>query len=138
MPSIDATAERRGSRREFIHFRNSGGLKFRRHFADTGAMLVVLVLLLATAQAFVFAGASLWLILAVLRYQKDASPERGPVLKYLFSWPGFGSPLRQLTRILQAGDGQRQWRSFHILRDLFARARAGVPLIRQDPAGSAH
>jgi hypothetical protein len=35
-------------------------------------MLVVLVLLLATAQAFLFAGASLWLIVAVLRYQKDA------------------------------------------------------------------
>jgi hypothetical protein len=65
-------------------------------------MLVVLVVLLAAAQAFLFAGASLWLIVAVLRYQKDASPERGPVLKYLFSWPGLESPLRGLSH------GERQ------------------------------
>lgn len=137
MPPIDATAEQLRSLREFIHFRNSSGLKFRRHFADTGAMLVVLVLLLATAQAFLFAGASLWLIVAVLRYQKDPSPERGPVLKYLFSLPGFASPLRR--RILQTGGGEHQWRSsFHSLRDSFARARGGAPLIGQDPAGSAH
>jgi len=90
-------------------------------------MLVVLVLLLATAQAFLFAGASLWLIVAVLRYQKDTSPERGPVLKYLFSLSGFESPLRR--GILQTGGGERQWRSFHTLRDLFARARGGAPLI---------
>ena len=60
-------------------------------------MLVVLVVLLAAAQAFFFAGASLWLIVAVLRYQKDTSPDRGPVLKYLFSWPGYESPFRRLS-----------------------------------------
>ena len=60
-------------------------------------MLVVLVVLLAAAQAFFFAGASLWLILAVLRYQKDPSPGRGPVLKYLFSWPWEESPFQGLT-----------------------------------------
>jgi len=59
-------------------------------------MLVVLVLLLATAQAFLFARASLWLIVAMLRYQKDGSAEREPVLKYPFSWPRF-SPLRLLS-----------------------------------------
>jgi hypothetical protein len=59
-------------------------------------MLVVLVVLLAAVQAFFLAGASLWVIVAVLRYQKDPSSERGPVLKYLFSWPGVG-PLRQLS-----------------------------------------
>lgn len=72
-------------------------LKFRRSFADTGAMLVVLVVLLAAAQAFLFAGASLWLIVAVLRYQKDPSPVRRPVLKHLFSWQGFESPVRRLS-----------------------------------------
>ncbi len=61
-------------------------------------MLVVLVVLLAAAQAFLFAGVSLWLIVAVLRYQKDTSPEREPVLKYLFTWPGFESPLRRLSQ----------------------------------------
>ncbi len=79
-------------------------------------MLVVLVLLLATAQAFLFAGASLWLIVAVLRYQKDTSPERGPVLKYLFSLPGFESPFGRLSR------SERQWHSFcvsHTLRKIF-------------------
>jgi hypothetical protein len=78
-------------------FSKQRGLKFWRGFADTGAMLVVLVVLLAAAQAFLFAGASLWLIVAMLRYQKDPSPERKPVLKYLFSWPGFESPLRRLS-----------------------------------------
>lgn len=58
---------------------------------------MVLVVLLATAQAFLFAGATLWLIVAVLRYQKDTSAEREPVLKYLFSWPGLQSPLRWMN-----------------------------------------
>lgn len=74
----------------------TGGLKFRRAFADTRPMLVVLVVLMAAAQALFFAGASLWLVVAVLRYQKDPSPGRGPVLKYLFSSPWYGSPLRGL------------------------------------------
>jgi hypothetical protein len=75
----------------------TGGLKFRQGFADTRAMVVVLVVLLAAAQALFFAGASLWLVVAVLRYQKDPSPGRGPVLKYLFSWPWDGSPIRGLS-----------------------------------------
>jgi hypothetical protein len=60
-------------------------------------MLVVLVVMLAAAQALFFAGVSLWLIVAVLRYQKDTSPERPPVLKYLFSIPGYDGWFRRLS-----------------------------------------